>query len=52
MKSSHAIWSKGLFFAAFMVIGSELADATEFAVLRQRFDQNGVTFNSQSGGVA
>jgi hypothetical protein len=48
----HALCATALLSAAFMVIGSELADATEFAVLRQRFDHNGITFNSQSGGVA
>ncbi len=52
MKSSYARCATVLLSTAFMVVGSRFADATEFAVLRQRFDHNGVTFNSQTGGVA
>jgi len=34
-----------------LVIASDVSKATEFAVLRQRFSQNGITLNSQSGGT-
>lgn len=51
MKSSHALCATAFLSTVLLLVGSDFAEATEFAVLRQRFNHNGVTFGSQTGGV-